>query len=134
MSLYNEVRLVGYCASRPRLITTDNGMKITNLSVYTFDLHNQSVGRESERHRCVFLGDSAERACNMVERGSHITLRGYLRYSKYCAGDAKEIRSAEVLVETFALSPKEKATTMFKRNIRAILREGFIESEDDLGD
>lgn len=134
MALNNEVRLIGFCGSRPKLITTKSGSHLAVLSVYTLDIRKQSVNGESERHRCVLLGKQAELACKLIEVGSHVHLRGYLRSSTYLNQKDEEVRSSEILIEDFCLSPKEKATAMFKRNLREMIRDGDLDCNEILGE
>jgi single-strand DNA-binding protein len=133
MALNNNVRLEGYCAAKPEINIAKSGVGITSINVYTINMKSAGESGNSQRHRCVFIGKRADRACNLIEKGSHISLNGILRYKEFFDREGNKRRVAEILVEDFMLSPKEKAPVTLKRTIREILKEENITEEEQLG-
>lgn len=132
MSLHNEVRLIGYCAAKPKLFKSKRDVSVARVSVYTPLPGATWYEKASERHTCVFLGKKADVANQLIEKGTHIHLSGILQYKDYEYLE-KTFRQAQIMVESFFLSPKEKASLTLKRTLKEILDENGLERAEDIG-
>lgn len=130
MVLHNEVRLIGFCAKKPQLYTAKSGVHVTKLTIYTLS-SSKSDRINSTKHYCVFVGKVAERANKLIEKGSFIHLQGSLQYRIFYKNNI-EMKLAEILVENFMLSPKEKVSATFRRTLREILNAEDITNENQL--
>ncbi len=130
MSLNNDVRLMGFCAAKPTLKTTQMSTPMATLVIYTQD-YIKDGKPISQTHRCVFFGKRAEMIAKVASKGRHIHLRGSLR--SQCKGEGKDRRYyTSILVEEFRVSPRQSVEAL-KDTLREIIDENNITTYDQLG-
>jgi single-strand DNA-binding protein len=102
----NRVELVGNVGKDPDIRTTQDGLKIVNLSLATSESWNdKNSGERKERtewHRVVIFND---RLADVVERyvskGSKIYIEGQLQTRKWTDQSGQDRYSTEVVVQKF---------------------------------
>ncbi|MCW5590021.1 MAG: single-stranded DNA-binding protein [Legionellales bacterium] len=113
MALTNDVRLIGYCGTFPKVKTYKDGRKICRLPVYTEHWSYQTCDGQrqqiKELHWCVFFGRNAERAEQLLMKGSQIHIRGTIHYHKKAVADRVEVMP-QILVDEFMISTKATVT------------------------
>lgn len=74
-----ELTLTGRLAAKPELRYTSSGQSVTNFSVYSnqrFTNKQGEVVKKNKRTRVVVWGKQAENACQYLDRGRKIFLKG----------------------------------------------------------
>lgn len=112
MALGNEVSLVGYCATSPKIKICSNGNKLCQLLIIT--THEVFIGngkkkKYEEKHTCVFFEKNAERAERILMKRSQIHLRGAIHYHVFEQSGRVE-RIAQIRVEDFELTTQATFT------------------------
>ena len=85
----NKVIILGRLGQDPEVRATSSGMQIATLNVATNELgrKDQATGQrgpdETEWHRCVLFGRSAENAAKYLKKGSQVYLEGRLKTNKW---------------------------------------------------
>ena len=105
MASINKVIIVGNLGRDPELKEYSNGL-IANLSIATTRRYNGKDGQpvsETEWHRVVFFGRTAEICRDYLANGSCVYVEGRLRTRKYQAQDGSDRSMTEILGETLQL-------------------------------
>ena len=105
MASINKVIIVGNLGRDPELKEYSNGL-IANLSIATTRRYNGKDGQpvsETEWHRVVFFGRTAEICRDYLTKGSCVYVEGRLRNRKYQAQDGSDRSMTEILGETLQL-------------------------------
>ena len=82
----NEVQLVGNAGADVELMTTKSGISLVKFSLATNEYYNTSKGekvKETQWHRIVAWGKTAELMANIISKGDQILIKGKLTYSSY---------------------------------------------------
>lgn len=75
----NEVRLIGRLGRSPELSRTNGGAPVTNFSLATSEVFNDSQGQRQEStewHNIVVWGKAAETCCQYLEKGALVHISG----------------------------------------------------------
>lgn len=102
MSL-NKVQLIGRLGRDPEMKSTKSGMSITNLSVATTRRAKSSSGsyqEETEWHRVVCFGKTAEFASQYLLKGRLVYVEGRLKTNEWQAKDGSKRKTTEVMADT----------------------------------
>ena len=107
MALTNDVRLIGFCGTMPRLNKTREGRAICFMPVYTehWVYSGEAQKTYKELHWCVFSGRNAERAKRLLMKGSQVYIRGANHYRKVEREGKQEIKP-QIIVEEFMITTK----------------------------
>ena len=84
----NKVIILGRLGQDPEVRATSGGMQVATLNVATNELGQKDQGSgqrqiETEWHRCVLFGKTAENAAAYLKKGSQVYLEGRLRTRKW---------------------------------------------------
>ena len=100
----NVVKIGGVLGAQPELRLTANGNAVATLIVYTnYILRNDdgSTRQESERHRVIVWGMHAEKAAQMLRKGSKIRVQGRMTYPTWKDKQTGVTRyGAEIVAQT----------------------------------
>src|SRR6476661_2114630 len=100
----NVIKLAGVLGVAPELRLTANGNAVATLIVYTnYILRNDdgSTRQESERHRVIVWGMHAEKAAQMLRKGSKIRVQGRMTYPTWKDKQTGATRyGAEIVAQT----------------------------------
>ena len=100
----NVIKLAGVLGVAPELRLTANGNAVATLIVYTnYILRNDdgSTRQESERHRVIVWGMHAEKAAQMLRKGSTIRVQGRMTYPTWKDKQTGATRyGAEIVAQT----------------------------------
>src|SRR5262245_59328323 len=100
----NVIKLAGVLGVAPELRLTANGNAVATLIVYTnYVLRNEdgSTRQESERHRVVVWGLHAEKAAQLLRKGSKIRIQGRMAYPTWKDKQTGATRyGAEIVAQT----------------------------------
>ena len=112
-ALKNKVQLIGNLGDKPSIRQTESGRKLATFSVATNEQYRNSKGEkvnETQWHRVVAWGKTAEIAEKYLDKGREIALEGKLVTRSYNdkAGSKKFITEVQVN-ELLLLGPKPKA-------------------------
>lgn len=82
----NRVTLLGNVGNAPELRSTPQGVPVTSIRMATHSLVRNSSGEVvdlTEWHNVVFWRDLANKAVNLLKKGSRIYVEGSLKTRKY---------------------------------------------------
>lgn len=104
--MINKVILIGNLGQDPKVHTTQSNSIVTQLSVATSRRVKQADGQyadETEWHRVVCFGKTAEVARDYLTKGRQVYIEGRLRTRKYTDKDNTEKYVTEIICETLKL-------------------------------
>lgn len=104
--MINKVILIGNLGQDPKVHTTQSNSIVTQLSVATSRRVKQADGQyadETEWHRVVCFGKTAEVARDFLTKGRQVYIEGRLRTRKYTDKDNTEKYVTEIICETLKL-------------------------------
>jgi single-strand DNA-binding protein len=100
----NVIKITGVLGVAPELRLTANGNSVATLIVYTnYNLRNEDGSRrqESERHRVVVWGMHAEKAAQLLKKGSKMRVQGRMTYPTWKDKQTGATRyGAEIVAQT----------------------------------
>ena len=121
---------MGFCAEKPVLTQSQQGLPMAILVVYTQELiKNKSPINQA--HRCVFFGNKAEMIVKFASKGRHIHLHGSIRSQAKGEGNNRRFYTS-ILVEEFRVSPRQSVEAL-KDTLREIIDENNINEYTQLG-
>ncbi|MEZ4979141.1 MAG: single-stranded DNA-binding protein [Chitinophagales bacterium] len=104
--LRNHVQLIGRLGTDLELKQLDNGKAFTSISIATNDFYKDKDGnsvQNTEWHRAVAWGKTAENFCKICKKGDEVALEGKLSHRKFDTPDGETKYITEVVVNEFAL-------------------------------
>ena len=114
MKSLNKVQLLGHLGQDPETRYLTNGTAVVNLSIATTTRYkDRDTGEQKENtewHRVVGYGKTAELISDMFKKGSPILVEGSLRTRKWQDRDDVERYTTEIVVSEFiAIAKREDA-------------------------
>lgn len=111
MSTYQNIIIVGHIGNKAELKTFDNGC-LSSFSVATTESYiSKQTGQRvdnTEWHKCVAYGKSAENIVKYTDKGHKILINGKLKTRKYIDQNQIERYTTEIIVESFNfMQPKQ---------------------------
>jgi len=99
-ALKNKVQLIGHLGASPEVRSTENGRKMARFSIATNESYRANTGEkvtETQWHKVVAWGKTAEIAEKYLRKGSEIVLEGKLVNRQYTdkAGARKYITEVQ---------------------------------------
>ena len=104
--------LIGHLGQDPKVITTQTGRTLTELSLATNESYKNSEGvwiKDTDWHRCIAWGKLAELLGNLCKKGQELAVRGKLAYNIYEDNDGNRRKIPQVVIADFSILSK-KAT------------------------
>jgi single-strand DNA-binding protein len=98
----NKVILIGRLGADPEVRYTGGGTAVTNFRMATSRTYNNKQGErvdETEWHRCVAFGRTAEVCGEYLHKGSQIYLEGRLRTRDWEDKDGNKRYTTEILID-----------------------------------
>jgi len=111
-AIKNSVMLIGHLGQDPKVITTQTGRTLTELSLATNESYKNSEGvwiKDTDWHRCIAWGKLAELLGNLCKKGQELAVRGKLAYNIYEDNDGNRRKIPQVVIADFSILSK-KAT------------------------
>lgn len=108
--MINKVILVGNLGRNPEVHTASIGGIVTSLSIATprrVKKQDGAVGDETEWHRVVCFGKTAEVARDYLSKGHQIYVEGRLRTRKYADKQGVDRYATEVICEKLQMLGKK---------------------------
>lgn len=108
-TLRNRVQLVGNVGQDPEIRNLEGGKKVASFSIATSDSYKNEKGEkvdQTEWHRIVAWGNSAEIIEKYVTKGNQIGIVGKLTHRTYDDKDGIKRNITEVLVNEVLLMSK----------------------------
>ena len=103
MASVNKAIIVGNLGRDPEIrYAGESGAAIANIVVATSRRYKDSQGEvqeETEWHRVVVFGKTAEAANQYLRKGSSVYVEGSLRYDKYTGQDGVEKYSTDIIAD-----------------------------------
>lgn len=114
MSSVNDVTLVGYIGKAPEYRELGSGVSLLQASLATSDRYKRKDGTWDERtdwHQLVFWGKLAENAERLIDKGTHLYIRGSIKYESYENKKGDTVWTTKITVHSFTLlSPRESSS------------------------
>lgn len=105
-TLRNRVQLIGNVGNDPEVKTFDGGKKVANLTIATNDSYRNEKGEKVEQtewHRIVAWGKTAEIVEKYVSKGKEIAIEGKLTHRSYDDKNGEKRYITEVVVSEITL-------------------------------
>ncbi len=103
-NIRNNIILIGHLGADPECLETKTGRKLARISIATNSTYKNKNGDKVENtqwHRLVAWGPSADYAERFLRKGSHVGVLGRINYSNYTDEKGVERYYTEVVVEEF---------------------------------
>ena len=100
-ALRNKVQLIGNVGNDPEIKIFEGGRKLANLTIATRDNYKNEKGekvKQTEWHRVVAWGKTAEIIEQFVSKGKEIAIEGKLTHRTYDDKNGEKRYVTEVLV------------------------------------
>ena len=112
----NQVQLIGNVGQAPEIKILDNGRKLAKFSLATNETYRAASGekvQQTQWHRLVAWGRTADIVKNYVSRGRRIAVQGKLNNRSYTDAAGQTHYVTEVVVDEVILldSRKEEMST-----------------------
>lgn len=103
MSIRNSVKLIGHFGETPELKTVNDGKNVVNFSIATNEKFSTDSGvhEDTQWHRCVAWGKTAENIAKLCGKGSQAAVEGKLSYNEYLDKNGVKRYTADIIVESF---------------------------------
>lgn len=136
MASLNRVTLIGNLGRDPQVRHTQDGLAIANISLATTvswkDKKSGERRDDTEWHRAVLYGRTAEIAAEYLKKGSPIYIEGRLRTRKWQDKEGYERITTEVIAEQMQMLGGRSGTrSEFDDNVPAMKQED-LESAPEL--
>ena len=105
-ALRNKVQLIGNVGNDPEIRNLEGGKKVANLTIATKDSYKNEKGEKVEQtewHRVVAWGKTAEIIERFVTKGKEIAIEGKLTHRSYDDKNGEKKYITEVLVNDLLL-------------------------------
>jgi single-strand DNA-binding protein len=105
-ALKNKVQLIGNLGNNPEVLNTENGKKLARFSIATHESYRNSTGEkvtETQWHRVVAWGKTAEIAEKFLNKGAEVALEGKLINRNYIDKEGNKKHITEVQVKEILL-------------------------------
>lgn len=106
MASINKVFILGNLGADPETRYTTDGSAIANMRIATTRYWKDKRGErqeETEWHRVVAFGQTAEVASEFLQKGSPVHIEGYLRTRKWTDKDGNDRYSTEIVCDRLTL-------------------------------
>ncbi len=103
-NLRNSITLIGNLGKDPENKVFENGKCLTSISLATSEYYKAKNGekvQETQWHRCVAWGKTAELMAQLLAKGNQVAVRGKLTYRTYQDKEGVKRTLPEVVVEEF---------------------------------
>lgn len=103
-SIQNSVTLIGNLGQDPEVTTTQGGGKIAKFSLattYTYKNKGGEKMQETDWHRCVVFGKSAEIIEQYCRKGHKLAIQGRIKYGSYTDKNSVERYTTDIIVNDF---------------------------------
>lgn len=112
----NKVQLIGNLGQAPEIKTMDKGNKMARMSIATNETYKNAQGeyvQETQWHKVVAWGKTAELAEKYLQKGSEVMVEGKLQHREYVDKDGAKCSITEVQLHSILLLDKKKETSVF---------------------
>jgi len=108
-ALKNKVQLIGHVGNDPEIRNFDEGKKLASLTLATNDVYRNDKGdkvEETQWHRVVAWGKTAEIIEKYVTKGKEIAVEGKLVHRSYDDKNGEKRYTTEVVVNELLMLGK----------------------------
>lgn len=105
-SLRNKVQLIGHVGQDPEIKTFGEGKKVANVTIATNEIYRNDKGEKVENtewHRVVSWGKTAEIIEKFVQKGKEIAVEGKLTHRSYDDKNGEKRFITEVVADEILL-------------------------------
>ncbi len=109
-NLRNHVLLIGHLGSDVELKKLDSGNHVAHVSLATSESYkkNDEWVNETQWHRLVAWGKTAESLAANAQKGSEVAIQGKLKYGTYQDKNEQKVNYAEIVIGEFMVTGKRK--------------------------
>lgn len=105
-TLRNKVQLIGHVGQDPEIKTFGEGKKVANITIATNEIYRNDKGEKVEQtewHRVVAWGKTAEIIEKFVQKGKEIAIEGKLTHRSYDDKNGEKRFITEVVADEILL-------------------------------
>jgi len=110
--MINKVTLVGHAGNDPEVRTLDTGAVVARVSLATNESYKDKEGNwqsQTEWHNLIMWRDLAERARDIIKKGSTVYVEGKIQSRKYTDKDGVEKSITDIVVASFRVLDKKQS-------------------------
>lgn len=111
--MINKVTLIGHAGNDPEFRTLETGSTVARVSLATNESYKDKEGNwqsQTEWHNLIMWRDLAERAKEIVKKGSTLYVEGKIQSRKYTDRDGVEKSITDIVVNSFRVLDKKERT------------------------
>ena len=112
-SIRNRVQLIGNLGADPEIKEMESGRKMAKFSVATNEIYRNQAGdlvTETQWHRLVAWGRTAEIAEEYLKKGSEVAVDGKIQTRSYETDEGEQRYTTEIVINELVMTgPKKKA-------------------------
>jgi len=109
--MINKVTLIGHVGNDPEVRTLETGSTVARVSLATNESYKDKEGNwqsQTEWHNLIMWRDLAERAKEIVKKGSTLYVEGKIQSRKYTDRDGVEKSITDIVVNSFRVLDKKE--------------------------
>jgi len=102
--LRKSITLIGNLGHDPENKVFENGKCLTKISIATNEYYKNQNGekvQQTQWHRCIAWGKTAELMAQLLSKGKHVAVRGKLTYNSYEDKEGVKRTTPEIVIEEF---------------------------------
>lgn len=110
-TIVNKITLIGHLGNNPEVRTFDNGGKVVNLRLATYEPYRDAKGKKVDNtqwHDLSAWGKTAEFAEKYLAKGKYVVAEGRLVHRSYEDKDGNKRYATEVRVSDFMMLDKKE--------------------------
>lgn len=111
--MVNKVLLIGHAGNDPEVRTLDTGASVARVSLATNESYKDKEGNwqsVTEWHNLILWRELAERAKDIIKKGSTVYVEGKITRRKYTDRDGVEKSITDIVVGSFRVLDKKERT------------------------
>lgn len=130
--MLNQTIIVGRLVSDPKVEETDNGRKVSNLTVAVPRSYKNADGEyDTDFVDCVLWSGVAENTAEYCKKGDMIGIRGRIQTDTYENSDGKKQKSTKIVADKITfLQAKSKDVDDEKENTKSTQKKSKAKERD----
>lgn len=111
--MVNKVLLIGHAGADPEVRTLDTGASVARVSLATNESYKDKEGNWqsiTEWHNLILWRELADRAKDIIKKGSTVYVEGKITSRKYTDRDGVEKSITDIVVASFRVLDKRERT------------------------
>ena len=105
----NKTMLLGRIGQDPDIKKTDT-YTLARFSIATNDLNSKTKEIETDWHKCVAFGKTADIVSQYIHKGDRVFIEGSIKQANYTKQDGTQVTGYNILVQSLTMLGENKKT------------------------